>query len=308
MSYHWLDFDTKKAVVFDGQRTLLPVDMVLPGQEIEVDVKIKSPAEQGNYILQIDMVHEGKTWFSYQGVPPLEKYVSVNIEYAAIYDDSGTTPKELSPGQQFTTYVTVTNNGYMTWENNIRARVDLGVHWYNRDTREVVIFDADSGELPYNVGRNDSATVKMIITAPDKPGRYVLAYDLIHETVTWFSQQGVIPLEVDVNIGVTLDLSLVKKTSVVIYNGAGIKGAAAEFQEYLEKYGFKIKDIANAKSYDFDKTLILYKSNKLTNAEQLALILNSYKMEQYSDNWKNYYSSANIIVILGKDYKDNIKW
>jgi len=196
----------------------------------------------------------------------------------------------------------------MTWENNIRARVDLGVHWYNRDTREVVIFDADSGELPYNVGRNDSATVKMIITAPDKPGRYVLAYDLIHETVTWFSQQGVIPLEVDVNIGVTLDLSLVKKTSVVIYNGAGIKGAAAEFQEYLEKYGFKIKDIANAKSYDFDKTLILYKSNKLTNAEQLALILNSYKMEQYSDNWKNYYSSANIIVILGKDYKDNIKW
>jgi hypothetical protein len=44
----------------------------------------------------------------------------------------------------------------------------------------------------------------MLITAPDKPGRYVLAYDLVHETVAWFSQKGVIPLEIDINVGVTL--------------------------------------------------------------------------------------------------------
>ena len=158
------------------------------------------------------MVHEGMTWFSYQGVPPLEKYVAVNIDYAAAYDDMGTTPNKVSPGQQFTTQVKVTNNGFMEWKNKAEDRVDLGVHWYNRDTREVVIFDADSGELPNNINHGESATVNMIITAPEKPGRYVLAYDLVHETVTWFSQQGVIPLEINIDVGFTLDTSLVKKT------------------------------------------------------------------------------------------------
>jgi len=308
MSYHWLDFETKKMVVFDGERTLLTVDTVYSGQEIEMDVKIKSPSKQGSYILQVDMVHEGKTWFSYQGVPTLEKYLSVNLEYAATYYDGGSTPKEVAPGEQFITYINVTNNGFMTWEHDTRDRINLGVHWYNRDTREVVIFDGDSGELPDDVERGQSATVKMVITAPEKPGRYVIAYDLVHENVTWFSHQGVIPMEVDINVGVTLDTSIVKRTSVIIYNGAGVKGAAAQFQEYLEKYGFKITGIKNAKSYNFDTTMIIYNSGKSANAGQLALILNSYRMEPYSSKWKDYYSSANVIVILGKDYRDNIKW
>ncbi|MBM3706796.1 MAG: hypothetical protein FJW69_00425 [Actinobacteria bacterium] len=308
MSYHWLDFETKKVVVFDGERTLLPVDTVYSGQEIELDMKIKSPQKQGSYILQVDMVHEGQTWFSYQGVPPLEKYLSVNLEYAATYNDKGTTPKEVAPGEQFIAYVTVTNNGFMTWENDTRDRVNLGVHWYNRDTREVIIFDGDSGELPNYVGRGESALVKMIITAPEKPGRYIIAFDLVHENVTWFSHQGVIPLEADINVGIILDKSIVKKTSVMIYNGAGVKGAAAQFQEYLEKYGFKISGIKNAKSYNFDETIVIYNSGKYVNAEQLALILNSYRMEQYTSKWKDYYSSANVIVIMGKDYKENIKW
>lgn len=308
LSYHWLDFDTKKAVVFDGERTLLPQDKVPPGAEVEMDLKIKAPDKPGNYILQVDMVHEGLTWFSYQGVPPLEKYVAVNIAYAAAYDDMGTTPNKVSPGQQFTTQVKVTNNGFLQWVNNSKDRVDLGVHWYNRDTREVVVYDADSGELPNNVNHTESATVNMVIIAPEKPGRYVLAYDLVHETVTWFSQQEVIPMEINIDVGFTLDTSIVKKTNVFVYNGSGIKGAATEFAGYLSKYGFKITGMANAKKYDFEKTLIIYKPDKVLNANQLAMILNSYQLEQYSQTWSGYNSSADIIVIIGKDFQENMKW
>jgi hypothetical protein len=196
----------------------------------------------------------------------------------------------------------------MTWENNAVQRVDLGAHWYNRDTREVVKFDADSGELPNNVSHNESATVKMIMHAPQKPGRYVLAYDLVHEQVTWFSQTGVIPLEVDVDVGVTLDTSLVKKTSMIIYNGCGIGGAATELKDYFAKYGFKVKDIANAKSYDFAKTLIIYNTDKKQNADQLAKVLNSYEVEAYSSKWSQYPANADLIVIAGSDYKQNISW
>ncbi len=308
LSYHWLDFDTKKAVVFDGERSLLVQDKVFPGEEVDMDLKIKAPDKPGNYILQVDMVHEGLTWFSYQGVPPLEKYVAVNIDYAAVYDDMGTTPNKVSPGQQFTTQVKVTNNGFMEWINKALDRIDLGVHWYNRDTREVIIYDADSGELPNNVDHGESATVNIIITAPDKPGRYALAYDLVHETVTWFSQQGVIPMEINIDVGFTLDTSIVKKTNVFVYNGSGIKGAATEFSGYLSQYGFKIKGKANAKSYDFEKTLIIYKPEKASNAEQLAMILNSYQMEQYGPSWSGYDSGADVIVILGRDFQENMKW
>jgi len=271
LSYHWLDFETKKAVLFDGERTYLPFDKMEPGQEAEFDIKILSPPEKGTYILQIDMVHEGKTWFSYQGVPPLEKYVAVNVLYAAQYNDNGTTPNQVLPGQKFETKVTVTNTGYLLWSNTGQKRVDLGVHWYNRDTREVVVYDSDSGELPKIMDHNEDGTVTMLITAPDKPGRYVLAYDLVYETVAWFSQKGVIPLEIDINVGVTLDKTIAKKTLVMIYNGCGIKGSATEFQDYIKKYEFKIKGIANAENYNFEKTKIIYKSDKKQNAEQLSL-------------------------------------
>jgi LCP family protein required for cell wall assembly len=308
LSYHWLDFDTKKAIVFDGERSLLVKDKIYPGEEVEMDLKIKAPQEPGNYILQVDMVHEGVTWFSYQGVPPLEKYVSVNIDYAAAYDDMGTTPNKVLPGQQFTTQVKVTNNGFMEWVNKAKDRFDLGAHWYNRDTREVVIFDADSGELPNNVNHGESATVNMIITAPAKPGRYVLAYDLVHETVTWFSQQGVIPMEISIDVGYTLDTALVKKTNIFVYNGSGVAGAATKVADYLSKYGFKITGKANAKNNDFEKTLVIYKPDKAPNAGQLAMILNSYQMEEYSQAWAEYDSGADIILILGKDVGENMKW
>jgi len=307
LSYHWIDYETKKTVVFDGERSYLPNESVKAGQEVEVDIKILSPPQEGTYILQIDMVHEGKTWFSYQGVPPLEKYIAVNVLYAAQYDDNGTTPNEVSPGQKFETKITVTNTGYLLWNNTGQNRIDLGIHWYNRDTREIVIWDSDSGELPYNIDHNENGSVKVFITAPDKPGRYVLAYDLVHEMVTWFSHKGVIPLEIDVNVGVTLDKTIAKKTLVMIYNGCGIEGSATEFQDYIKKYEFKVKGIANAQNYNFEKTKIIYKNGKRQNAEQLALILNSYEIEQYSSTWNDYYSAADVIVILGKDYKENIQ-
>ena len=66
--------------------------------------------------------------------------------------------------------------------------------------------------------------------------------------------------------------------------------------------------MANAKNYDFEKTLIIYKPDKEPNAEQLAMILNSYQLEQYSQAWTGYYSGADMIVILGKDFKENMKW
>ena len=308
ISYHWLDFKDKKVIVFEGERTLLPKDLVEVGEEAEFNMKVMSPSEPGKYILQIDLVHEGITWFSYQGVPQLEKYIAVDVAYAAQYDEGGTTPNYIDPGQIFETEVTVKNNGFLLWENDKQiGRVNLGVHWINRDTGTVVIWDGDSGELPFYVNHGESAVVNMKIKVPDEPGRYILQYDLVHEGIVWFSEKGVIPLEINIDVGKTLDKSIAKSTSIKIFNGNGTSGCAGEFKEFLEAYGFKIDSLANAEKFDFEKSVIIYKDDSKEKAEQLALVLKSCELESYSSKWSYYDTSADLILILGEDYKENMQ-
>ena len=307
LSYHWIDFENKEMVIFDGKRSYLPELEVKPGDEAIFNMRVKSPSKAGKYILQIDLVHEGITWFSYQGVLTLERYVVVNIAYSAQYNDNETTPNYVDVGQEFETKVTVKNNGFLLWEHSRKhGRVDLGTHWVNRDTGEVIVWDGNRGLLPIDVSHNEEATVNIKIKAPEKPGRYILQYDMVHERVSWFSEKGVIPLEVNINVGETLDKGVAKSTYIKIFNGNGTGGSAGEFEKYLKVYGFKIYSLANAKNFNFEKSIIIYRRGKKEKAQQLCLVLDSYAMEVYSSKWSYYNTSADLILILGKDYKENM--
>jgi LCP family protein required for cell wall assembly len=128
LGYHWIDFSTKEMVVFDGRRSRISNDGVDVGDEVEFDMRITAPPEPGEYVLQLDLVHEGVTWFSYQGVPPFEKFVSVGVGYSAQYDDRGNTPNYMDPGQEYEVRVKVKNTGMSFWESEGRKRIDLGTH------------------------------------------------------------------------------------------------------------------------------------------------------------------------------------
>ncbi len=68
VSYHWLDAHDQM-LVFEGRRTPL-VATAIQHEEIAVTLDVDAPASAGRYVLAIDLVHEGVTWFSEQGVPP----------------------------------------------------------------------------------------------------------------------------------------------------------------------------------------------------------------------------------------------
>ncbi|NOZ79190.1 MAG: sulfatase-like hydrolase/transferase [Acidobacteria bacterium] len=68
VSYHWLT-GHKKMVVFDGERTRIPVE-VAPGRTIAMMVKVLAPRKSGRLLLQIDMVHEGVCWFAKEDPTP----------------------------------------------------------------------------------------------------------------------------------------------------------------------------------------------------------------------------------------------
>lgn len=304
LGYHWIDFKSREMVVFDGKRSIIPQDGVNVGDEVVFDLTVLSPSEAGEYILQIDLVHESVTWFSFQGVPPLEKFVSVDISYSARYDDGGNTPEYLDCGEEFEVEVSVRNNGFLKWESSGAERVALGTHWINRDTGEVIKWDGERGLLPYDVVHGGEASVKIEIKAPDKPGRYTLQYDMVHERVTWFSEKDVIPLGVDVDVGETIDRAAAGKTEVKIFNGNGIPGAAGEIKSYLKGLGFKVYSLSNAENFDFDRSIIIYNEGCREKAEQLSLAFDNLEIYEYNKAWNFYKTDADLALIVGKDYSE----
>ncbi|MCJ7666407.1 MAG: LCP family protein [Actinobacteria bacterium] len=307
LGYHWVDYNTKEMVVFDGKRSIISDDGIDVGQEATFDLKVIAPPEPGDYILQIDLVHEGVTWFSYQGVPPMERFVSVGVGYAAQYDDGKNTPNYLDPGQEYEVEVKVKNTGLLYWENEGDKRIDLGTHWINRDTGEMVVWDGNRGLLEEDIDNEQGSIIKIIIRAPEEPGRYMLQYDMAHERTTWFSEQGVIPLEVNIDVGKTFDMSIVKVTSVLIYNGNGMFGSAGEARNALSGFGFKIYSLANAENYDFSDTVIIYNKDQKEAAEQLKIIFENARTYEYNSEWAHYKSKADLVLILGKDYKQYLE-
>ena len=76
ISYHWRD-RSGKTIVYDGKRTSFPKE-IGPGEETKVPVSVETPDLQGRFILEIDCVCEGVTWFSQAGNTPLSFPVKVH--------------------------------------------------------------------------------------------------------------------------------------------------------------------------------------------------------------------------------------
>lgn len=74
LSYQVLKNDK---IILEGERCRLP-NPVANGQEVSLDLKIKSPSEPGKYKVELDMVHEDVTWFKEKGSKTYT--IEINVE------------------------------------------------------------------------------------------------------------------------------------------------------------------------------------------------------------------------------------
>ena len=72
---HWLD-ENGRMVINDDGRSPLPYDLN-PADEIEIPVTITAPPNPGSFVLEIDVVQEGVTWFGSQGSSTLKANIMV---------------------------------------------------------------------------------------------------------------------------------------------------------------------------------------------------------------------------------------
>jgi SAM-dependent methyltransferase len=70
LSYHWLD-KGGAIIPMEGIRTSL-TKIIMPDEKGKAELKITAPNHPGKYMLAIDFVQEGKTWYSEAGNPSLQ--------------------------------------------------------------------------------------------------------------------------------------------------------------------------------------------------------------------------------------------
>ena len=196
LAYHW-STAAGATVVWDGQRTDLPADVPI-GATASVRATIMPPALPGSYILRVDLVREGLTWFSGQGVPTADIPVAVGSGLGATYAPVATAASAFTFGPN-TFSVSVTNTGTRTWTAAGPTPIHLSSHWLTA-AGAMVVWDGARASLPADLAPGQSAVVALPVTAPSAAGAYLLRLDLVEEGVGWFSGQGVPPRDVPITI------------------------------------------------------------------------------------------------------------
>lgn len=103
-----------------------------------------------------------------------------------VFNDPETFLDGITPGKTYTVQVTVTNAGTMTWVAAGPNPFHLSYHW----TGPTSLYDGERTVLPHDVAPGETVYLKATLIAPSVPGTYTLQWDMVHENVTWFSNQG----------------------------------------------------------------------------------------------------------------------
>jgi len=185
LSYHWVKDGA--VAVWDGLRGALPAD-VPAGGTAKVSLPVMPPATAGTYVLRLDLVQEGVSWFGGLGVAPHDLAASVRAAYVASYTVGASTV--LLPGGRTVIAVTVKNDGTVPWTAGGSDPVRLATHV--SDARgSTVIWDGQRTSFASDVAPGASVTTNAVVDAPLVAGSYRVRVDVVREGIAWFSSLGV---------------------------------------------------------------------------------------------------------------------
>jgi hypothetical protein len=191
LSYKWLD-TAHNVVVADGLRT--PIGRAVgPLEEVTLNARVQFPASAGQYVLQLDMVHEFVVWFQWKGSPVYETKVDVAPAapgYAAQWLDL-VSPQRLVVDGLGGAYLEVQNAGSQPWPRSGDRAVQLGYRWLDAQGDPVPVDGAKMWPMPRDIQPGDVAVFRDLqFGAPPSPGSYRLVWDLT-QAGAWLSEQGV---------------------------------------------------------------------------------------------------------------------
>jgi hypothetical protein len=109
----------------------------------------------------------------------------------------------LNVGRQATVRIKVRNIGDSVWpavgQDDGRYQVRLGNHWLDANNLLVVLDDGRTA-LPHDLEPGREIELPLTITAPDRPGEYILEIDMVQEYIAWFEEAGSETLRINVSV------------------------------------------------------------------------------------------------------------
>jgi hypothetical protein len=78
LSYHWLTTQGER-MFWDGERTPLPPQGIVPGQQTQLSMRVLAPEEPGQYQLQLSLVQERVGWFEQLSTNFIANTVQVEV-------------------------------------------------------------------------------------------------------------------------------------------------------------------------------------------------------------------------------------
>jgi hypothetical protein len=129
----------------------------------------------------------------------------------------------LRAGEGAPVRVVLQNAGTATWRSRGEGGVQLSYHWLD-DLGNAIVWDGPRFPFARPVAPGEEIEVEALVRAPQPPGRYRLAFDLVEELRFWFAEIGSSPLELDV---VVAERIAERRLAVVVHGDPGAETAAA---------------------------------------------------------------------------------
>ena len=126
-------------------------------------------------------------------------------------------------GAESAVEVVLQNAGTATWRLRGELGVRLSYHWLD-DRGNAIVWDGPRVDFGGPVAPGDEIEVALRVRAPQPPGRYRLAFDLVEELRFWFAEVGSQPLELDAEVLPRIDD---RRLAVVVRGGADPETTAA---------------------------------------------------------------------------------
>lgn len=91
-----------------------------------------------------------------------------------------------------------------------------------------------------------------------------------------------------------------------ILNGCGVSGVGNTMTKYCRQMGYDVVEMGNYKKFDVEHSLVIDRSGKATEAQQLASLLGIEKknvVQQFNND-----QMVSASVVIGKDFKSLTPW
>lgn len=104
---------------------------------------------------------------------------------------SAKAPPTLKTGEKQDIEVSFRNAGTQAISNEMVA---VSYHWMDAsDPTRVIVWDGLRAAVAHPLQPGETYVATVPLQAPDRPGKYILSVDLVHEGVAWFSPKGWAP-------------------------------------------------------------------------------------------------------------------